>query len=55
MKKTQLFEVSMSYGAAARGDVLVVLVRKHAEIRGYLGGNLPECGRFISTLRNICG
>ena len=35
----------------ARGDVLEVLVRKHAEIRGYLGGNLPGCGCFISTLR----
>ena len=28
MKKTQLFEVSVSYGAVARGDVLVVLVQK---------------------------
>ena len=35
----------------ARGVVLAVLVRKHAEIRGYLGDNLPGCGRFISTLR----
>ena len=34
----------------ARGDVLVVLVHKQAEIKGYLGGNLPGCGRFISTL-----
>jgi len=39
----------------ARGDVLVVLVQKQAEIKGYLGGNLPGCGYFISTLRNICG
>lgn len=35
----------------ARSDVLAVLVRKHAEIRGYLGDNLPGCGCFISTLR----
>ena len=35
----------------ARGVVLAVLVRKHAEIRGYLSDNLPGCGRFISTLR----
>lgn len=34
----------------ARGEVLVVLGRKDAEIRGSLGGNLPGCGRFISTL-----
>ena len=37
----------------ARGIVLAVFVRKHAEIRGYLGGNLPGCERFTSTLRNI--
>ena len=55
MKKTQLFEVSVSYGAVARGVVLVILGQKDAEIRNYLGGNLPGCGRFISTLRNICG
>jgi len=34
----------------ARGYVLAVLVQKNAEIRGYLGDNLPGCGRFISTL-----
>ena len=39
----------------ARGAVLAVFVRKHAEIRDYWGDNLPGCGRFISTLRNICG
>ena len=53
MKQTQLFEVGVSYGEVARGVVLAVLVQKQAEIRGYLGDNLPECGRFISTLRNI--
>ena len=52
MKKTQLFEVNGSYGEVARGVVLVILVQK-AEIRGYLDGNLPGCGRFISTPRNI--
>ena len=55
MKKTQLFEVSGSYGAVARGEVLVVLARKFAEIRGSLSGNSLGCGRFISTQRNICG
>ena len=37
----------------ARGVVLAVFVRKLAEIRGYLGDNLPEFGRFISTQRNV--
>lgn len=30
----------------ARGEVLVVLGRKDAEIRGCLDGNLSGCGRF---------
>jgi len=42
VKKTQLFEVNVSYGAVARGVVLVILGRKDAEIRGSLGGNLRE-------------
>ena len=53
MKKTQLFEVNVSYGAVARGVVLVILGRKDAEIRGYLDGNSLVCERFISTQRNI--
>ena len=39
MKKTQLFEVSGSYGAVARGVVLVILGRKDTEAKGFTGDN----------------
>ena len=39
MKKTQLFEVNVSYGAVARGVVLVSLARKDTETKGFAGDN----------------